>query len=421
MGIILYPAQIGWRDEVSTIEIEIECPETLNGCSSKNVIKRGHDTKIKGHPQHYECPDCGRHFFPHTSGFYSRLESSINERLFSVLKDGKIDYTLLCEILGSSPSTISNLMRFIVEKVAKHPKTEIFWESPIDGEAIYIDETFIKIAKKTWYLIVFLSEKGNVLAFELVKQRKKDKILELFKKAEQRLGMEVKIFITDDFPTYKGVATGLGRNIIHVRHIHKPPHGRIVVDMIKHGQKEIVTRHYATTSDILIDTNTFIVQVSETVKKVHKKGKQGRPKGSKNRPKEVIEEEKRQKEKQKDQKKRGPKDPFKDAKTHVYHYDKDKGLFHPMYQSDKTFIECLRILLSLFENKHITTNPVENVFSVLKKLIDFRGKRDLEYWHLLLTYYFTVRECPSILKEVLVELSLSPQMLHKALHEIIVY
>ncbi|MHA1148021.1 MAG: hypothetical protein ACTSR8_07215 [Promethearchaeota archaeon] len=68
----------------------------------------------------------------------------------------------------------------------------------------------------------------------------------------------------------------------------------------------------------------------------------------------------------------------------------------------------------MFGNKHITTNPVENVFSVLKKLIDFRGKRDLEYWRLLLRYYFTVRECPSILKEVLDELSFSPQMLHKS-------
>lgn len=210
-----------------------------------------------------------------------------------------------------------------------------------------------------------LSDKGNVLAFELVKQRKKEKILELFKKAEQRLGKEVKIFMTDDFSTYKGVATGLGRDIIHVRHIHKPPHGRIVVDMIEYREKEIVTHHYATTFDILVDTNTFIVQISESVKKIHKKGKRGRPKGSKNRPKEVIEEDKRQKEGEKGQKKKGPKDPFKDAETHVYHYDKEKGLFLPMYESDDTFVECLQELFKVFGNKHITTNPVENVFSVL--------------------------------------------------------
>lgn len=417
MTIEIFQVQVGWEGKVSTFEIGIECPQTSKGCSSESVIKRGHDTKVKGHPQHYECKDCNKHFYPHTSGFFSKLENSINKRLFSVLKNGKIDNNLLCEMLGSSPSTISNLMRFIVEKVANHPKTEIYWKSPINGDAIYIDETFIKICKKTWYLIVFLSDKGNVLAFELVKQRKKDKILELFKRAERRLGKEVKTFFTDDFSTYKGVATDLGRDIIHVRHIHKPPHGRIVVDVVEHREKEIVTRHYATTFDILVDTNTFIVQVSESVKKIHKKGKRGRPKGGKNRPKEVIEDEKRQKEGQKGKKKKGPKDPFKDAETHVYHYDEKKGLFLPMYRSDETFVECLQELLRVFRNKHITTNPVENVFSVLKKLIDFRGKRNLDYWQLLLTYYFTVRECPSILKEILGELSLSPQMLHKSSHK----
>ncbi|MHA1439374.1 MAG: DDE-type integrase/transposase/recombinase [Promethearchaeota archaeon] len=175
------------------------------------------------------------------------------------MKDGKIDTALLCEILGSSPSTISNLLRYIVEKVATHPKTELFWESPINGEAVYIDETFIKILRKTWYLIVFLSEKGNVLAFELVEKRSKEKILELFKKAEQRLGKKAKMMITDDFQVYKSAATDLGRDMIHVRHIHSPPYGRIVVDMIEHREKEIITRHYATSFDILLDTNTFIV------------------------------------------------------------------------------------------------------------------------------------------------------------------
>jgi hypothetical protein len=68
----------------------------------------------------------------------------------------------------------------------------------------------------------------------------------------------------------------------------------------------------------------------------------------------------------------------------------------------------------VFESRHITTNPVENIFSVLKKLIDFRGKRSLEFWRLLLRYFFTIRESPLILKEILDELELSPQIRHKA-------
>ncbi|MHA1337169.1 MAG: hypothetical protein ACTSPW_15745 [Promethearchaeota archaeon] len=69
--------------------------------------------------------------------------------------------------------------------------------------------------------------------------------------------------------------------------------------------------------------------------------------------------------------------------------------------------------LSIFGEKHVTTNSVKNIFSVLKKLIDFRGKRDLDYWRLLIRYFFTVRECPQILKEVLNSFDFSPQLLHK--------
>ena len=416
----MYPVQVGWQDSISTFDIEIECPNTLKDCSSMSIVKHGHDTKVKGTPQHYECNECHRHFYPHTSGFFTKLEKSINERLFSVLKDGKIDYKLLGEILGSSPSAISTLLRFIVEKVANHPKTKFYWESPINGEIVFIDETFIKIFKKTRYLIVFLNENGNVLTFELVEKRTKEKILNLFKKAESRLPNPAKVMVTDDFQTYKSVAEELGREIIHVRHIHAPPYNRMVVDMIERKGNEVVTLHFATTNDVLVNSNVFIARVSESVKKICEKGKRGRKKGGKNRLKAEITAEKRQKAEQKGKKKRGPRDPFKDAETHAYYYNREEGFIRPIGGSDEWVAKCLKLLLAWFQGKHITTNPVENIYSVLKKLIDFRGKRDLDYWRLLLTYFFTVRECPLILKEVLSELKLSPQMLHKASYKIFV-
>jgi hypothetical protein len=416
----LIPMQVGWQDSQSTFYIELACPNELKGCSSGNIIKHGHDTSVKGDPQHYECKECHRHFYPHTSGFFFQLKNSINERLFSVLRDGKIDTKLLGEILGSSPATISKIMRYIVENVANHPKTEIFWKTPKTAQAIFIDETWINISKRTWYLIVLLNEKGNVLVFELVKHRTSEKIIELIQRAESRLNKTIEILVTDDFSTYKGVATGLKRDLIHVRHIHQPPYGRIVVDKIEIKEKEIVTTHLATTNDIFLETGTFIIQVSKSVKTIHDTGKRGRKKGGKNRPKAVIIHEKRQKKKNKDATKRGPKNPFKHGETHVYHFDKKKGLFHPKYGSDENVVECLQELCSVFQNKHITTNPVENIFSVLKKLIDFRGKRSLEYWQLLIRYFFTIREFPSILKEILEEVEFSPQIHHKSSVKILI-
>ena len=195
----LIPVQVGWQDTFSTFFIELACPNETKGCSSERIIKHGHDTSVKGHPQHYECKNCQRHFYPHTSGFFSQLEKSINERLFSVLQNGNIDTKLLGEILGSSPATISGIMRFIVNKVANHPKTEIFWKSPTTAQTIFIDETWINISKKIWYLIVLLSEKGTILAFELVEHRISEKIIELIERAERKLNNPTGILIADDF------------------------------------------------------------------------------------------------------------------------------------------------------------------------------------------------------------------------------
>ena len=414
----LIPVQIGGQDSISTFYIELACPSSLDGCSSQSIIKHGHDTSVKGYPQHYECKECDRHFYPHTSGVFMQLKQSINERLFSVLRDGKINTKLLGEILSSSPATISKIIRFIIEKVVNHPKTEIFWKSPMSAKAIFIDETWINISKKTWYLIVLLNEQGKVLTFELVKKRTSSKIIELILQAERRLDYQIGMLITDDFSTYKGVATGLKRDLIHVRHIHQPPYGRIVIDKIEIKQKEIITTHMATTNDILLETNTFIVRLSKSVKKIHETGKRGRKKGGKNRSKTIVEREKRQKKYKKGKQKRGPKNPFKHGETHIYHFNKKVGLFHPRFGSDESVAENLQELLVLFKDKHVTTNPVENVFSVIKKLIDFRGRRDLEQWRLLIRYFFTVREYPEILKEIIDDLEISPQMRHKALYKL---
>jgi hypothetical protein len=49
----LIPVRVGWQDIFSTFFIELACPNEFKGCSSEIIIKHGHDTTVKGHPQHY--------------------------------------------------------------------------------------------------------------------------------------------------------------------------------------------------------------------------------------------------------------------------------------------------------------------------------------------------------------------------------
>ncbi|MHA1251481.1 MAG: hypothetical protein ACTSRP_15935 [Candidatus Helarchaeota archaeon] len=57
------------------------------------------------------------------------------------------NYLLKC-ILDSSPTTISRIIRDIIVKIVKYPRTKIFWKSPITARAIFIDDTWINIFGK---------------------------------------------------------------------------------------------------------------------------------------------------------------------------------------------------------------------------------------------------------------------------------
>ncbi|MHA1756017.1 MAG: hypothetical protein ACTSVV_04550 [Promethearchaeota archaeon] len=57
------------------------------------------------------------------------------------------------------------------------------------------------------------------------------------------LGSILEIIISDDFSTYKKVVKLLFFDIIHIRYIHKPPYGRIVIDITKHGVRRIIISH----------------------------------------------------------------------------------------------------------------------------------------------------------------------------------
>ena len=286
----------------------------------------------------------------------------------------------------------------------------VAWTSPKKAEALFVDETWINIDKQTFYLIVVVNDRKEVLAWDLVKHRTKNRIIAILMQAQARIGKKIPILVTDDFSTYKGVATGLGYDLIHVRHVHQPPYGRICIDLIRHSKKHVKTIHVATINDIFQQENTFLVRVSESQKMKYETGKRGRKKGETNRPKKIINAEKNPKRKRK---KRGPKNPFKNGKTHVYHYFKDEGGIGVLGHSYPEIGASLEELAKVFKEKCITTNLIEQEFSSLKKLIDFRGKRTLSTWISTINFFFTIRADPSILRKTLKSIEFCPHVINR--------
>ncbi|MBD3228706.1 MAG: DDE-type integrase/transposase/recombinase [Candidatus Lokiarchaeota archaeon] len=270
------------NDREGSFRIPILWPNTSKGCKSDNLKKDGHDTSVKSSPQKYTCKDCRITFYAYTSYFYRNIESNINQYMLNLFEKGRMDKNTVKELLECSDSSVSIILKRIMEAVDESITVKMAWDTPVNGDIIFIDETWITINSKTWYLVVVLGEDRSVLAWVVIKSRTAKTVTRIVLEAISRLPSPPLVIITDDFSTYKRVVKNLNYDLIHVRHIHKPPYNRIIIDIIEHKSKKIITTHLATANDIFCNENTFITRMSTSKERKGKKRKRGRKKGSKN-------------------------------------------------------------------------------------------------------------------------------------------
>lgn len=276
--------QVGKGSSNTAVTLPCLCPE----CVSADIKHNGHDTSVKGSPQYLKCNDCGMTFYIHTSYYVEHFGEELKKYMGECLQGGHLSTQRLKIALNAPESTASNVMARIISLINTSPQAETFWNEPVKGRILFFDETFIMIGKKEWFLIVILDEGGRVLHFDIMEHRSADVIYNMIKIVEPRMVEPLTHLISDAYPAYTRVAKMLERDIVHVQHIHKPPYGRIVIDRIHHEPDKIVTLTYATTNEIFVKSNAFIVQESMREERKTTK-KRGRPRGSKSKPREKVE------------------------------------------------------------------------------------------------------------------------------------
>mgnify|MGYP001023627917 CR=1 FL=1 len=141
--------------------------------------------------------------------------------------------------------------------------------------------------------------------------------------------------------------------------------------------------------------------------------KRGRKEGGKNRPKAVIQKEKQ--EKAKNPGKRGRPKKKKDIPIYIFKVDKGNGCIQPWCEGAQDAANILTSVFHVFEEKCITTNPIEKEFSAFKILICFRGRRSISRWKRLVQGYCWIRNNPFIIKQLLAPITLSGTAIKNAL------
>ena len=443
--------KIGNKKNHFTIKERCACP----ACKSTNLKRNGHDTTVSGHPRHLVCQDCGKSFYPHTSYHATNFVDDLKQDLAKSIDGGYFSPRRLKIVINTSDATSSRLMQQIIALVNASARAKHFWAKKFLGHALFVDETFLSIGKKKWYLVAIVNEHGHVLAFDIVQHRDVPTILELINKAGGRLRGLFTHLISDGFRVYQKVAKLIGRDIVHVEHIHERPHDKVIIYQIHHEPDKIVTKIFATTVDILVKGNLFIAQVSEVVEKKGK-GKPGRKKGTKNKKKTIDETNDAGKVPEPNAKEpivmvddahgsmneqeivvgatsevraNAANPPDSHGKTTaivVLQYQEQKRMKAYRDGEPRVFVfhakahlvtgfngervdgcEVFQDLLPLFEGLNITTNLIEQLFAVAKHVISFRGCRNVQGWKDILLAYFAIRYYPEILEAVLNELHVS--------------
>lgn len=398
--------------------LPILCPNQESEDHPHEIILNGHDTHLESAPQQYWCKTCFNSFYAHTSKVVADLEINLKEILSNIIKKGHFNIKEIANRLNISRNIASKLLSKIFTELAEsETRKGSFLESNQHGSTLFMDETFIKINHKTWYIIVAITGFHHVMAYRVVEQRSMDTLIDIVKDCEKRLLDGLRILVTDGFLAYIGVAQALNHPLIHIRHIHQPPYGRIVIDIYKMINNELHLITVSTTNEIMAVNGYFLTQVSEEKIIRRELKKRGRKQGSKNRKQSVIIAEKLKKEENKKKRGRPPGKRNKQLNMDIQAYRTDLrgGCIHKTNKSSIEVLQALNEILPEFYGMYITTNPIEKEFSVLKELLCFRGNRDPEIWRNLLFGFFESRENPDRIKSIIEDIEISPTIIHKML------
>ena len=399
------------------MEFAIHCPYESDHAPIHEIVKNGHAANTKAKKQQFFCHTCGHYFFIHKCKYIKQFEQEIKAKLCKEIISGKVSGNDLSKLFHWSISSSIRYIDKVLDAIAQRIPYYQQQMGKIHAKILYMDETFLKIGNKTWYLIMAITETGQILSAELRKHRDQDALIEMVRYCEAQLDSRLEIFVTDGLSTYKGIALTFGHDLIHIRHIHQPPYGRVEIDVIVQSNIPGIAKRttLATTNDIFQTGGCFLVTIEEkTIKYLTAPvQKRGRKAGGKNRPKLEINEEKSRKKNCPKKRGRPKKNPH--PTPHVFYLNKEKGCIQAWGGSSEDAANVLNTLHHFFGQKCITTNLIEKEFSVLKILICFRGRRSLERWNRLIHAYCWIRNDPFILSEILAQIPLSGHAIQSAL------
>ena len=430
------------EDSFISFDFPIVCPR----CRERpaRLVKVGRDGSIKNNPQRYRCKSCGAYCMAHTSNFWQVQRCEFIARVLETRYSEARSYESLCREYHLSLAQLTRLLNAfwvtVLEEAIALEQLEDQWlgmprQVCETIQAIWVDETFIKIQGRTWYLIVAVDKIGRVIHHRLMANRSEE-ALEAFWNELVYKCPHIQLLVTDGWTVYERICKNQKCHLFHVQHIHKDDRRQVQVTQYEYDADRgmhIIKQLGMTTGALLTSEPSIIRYLIKREKDRARKRKSGRPKGRKDtRPRKKKAQsspyaDRGTKAMRPALGKRGRKNVFTTGQPFVLDpffpwrgfgvvalppstTTCEPSLEIPLFQ----VFTLVSLVAHTFPQIHITSNRIESCFSRFDAWQEVRGRRTPCTVDRDATLFFTYdnwhSRLPGLIKRISFQLSSTPAM-----------
>jgi hypothetical protein len=385
--------------------IAIRCPICESNEIGTNGTQQRGDTRITGYKCHNpECPfriesQGGKQFTLFSSMFLEFILKSYLDLIISKLFHSHGKLSDIARDYGISPSLMNYLYKKLQNNIDRVQGLQNLVDQAQKDYAIAIDETFLTINGKSFYIIMATGYTSHkILGLKVSKTRSMGDIRDVFLEADRNTLKPISIITADAWNGTRALARYLDRPITIVIHKHKKPYEKVVIIKYHYDSSTRFVTTIGLKSDFCKKRGSreyYYLESSEPRYPAPKK-KRGRPKGAKGG-------QKKQKRKARKKLKRGRKGlfvVFDRGKRGYAKVDPHRITVRVGRDISKPVAAGIEDVVKLFPKSFIQNNLAEHKNSVLSNYLVLSGPKTAETVERRLRAFLICHNNPKLLEKL---------------------
>ena len=381
--------------------IQVLCPE----CGGNQIRTSGTHTRKNTRVEYFRCynSNChshtikgGRQFCMTSSKMFQEMVWMKLQHLSHNLMEDGFKYSALAEQYQISISEISTLRRVIQETIITRIHSNQLVDVPQPDQALAIDETYLQIDGKTFYVIIATGYTTHkCLGLKVSQTRNESDLREVFDEADQNVIGGIATITADALNATQAMAKNLNREITLIIHKHKAPYDKVVIRHFSYHEDIRVIGEIGVKTDVFMHRKKKEFHWREIIESIAPPApkKIGRPLGKWKRKKKV-------KKKKQKRGRKGLFTVFDVGKKTYLKVDPGRLTLQIGGSVPATVFTGLHATFGLFAGMSIQNNLSEHLNSLIKALVGFSGPKQADSIENKIRITLRVWNQPTLLDEI---------------------